>query len=381
MPDLNVRNPKVIQELKDILRFWLDLGVDGFRMDAVAHLFEAEDFGNEDIPRGTNRPYADFEHPKTYNLPEVVDLLKEFRKVLDDKTAEDEYNPRIMLTEAYLDNQDLMAYYGANVGNHSDHSGDASHAPLNFGLVSLGENGQKLTASLLNERITSYLEARPSDDYWPNFHIGNHDKDRAASRFGEELVDAINMVYLFLPGTPITYYGEELGMVNNEALRNSRDERAVARTPMQWTADGPSAGFSTAPGWLAVNPNYDRVNVAEQESSQESHLKVFRQLANLRSESSSVLFGSVDTLVNDTVFAFSRVKKGNPGYLVAVNLGDEDLEAVDVSSLPNLPSTGTISLRSARQSPPAEEEAKELSLSSFPLKKKEGVLITFVPKF
>jgi len=183
------------------------------------------------------------------------------------------------MTEAYLSNEDLMEYYGDNVGNHTDHTGDASHMPVNFGLVSLGEKTnnirETITAVKLKDTIMNYLNARPSPDYWPNFHIGNHDKDRAADRFGEDLVDAMNIIYLMLPGSPITYYGEELGMSNNPALVNNRDERAKARSPMQWTSEEPSGGFSTVAGWLEANRNFaSGVNVADQEAAAASHLKV-----------------------------------------------------------------------------------------------------------
>ncbi len=95
-PDLNVRNEKVVEELEDVLRFWLDAGVDGFRMDAVAHLFEDEAFMSEKPREGRagGSAYEDLDHEHTYNLPETLELLKRFRKVLDEATAKDEENPR-----------------------------------------------------------------------------------------------------------------------------------------------------------------------------------------------------------------------------------------------------------------------------------------------
>ncbi len=114
-----------------------------------------------------------------------------------------------MMTEAYLENKDLSAYYGKNF---SAHSGDISHMPVNFGLIDL-VSVPGLTADKLNASIRDYLdEAIPHPGAWPNFNVGNHDKSRVASRVGEELVDAVNMVYMLLPGSPITYYGEEIGM-------------------------------------------------------------------------------------------------------------------------------------------------------------------------
>ncbi len=119
-----------------------------------------------------------------------------------------------MMTEAYLSNADLKDYYGTNF---TDHSGDASHMPINFGLLDFKNRGD-VTAEKLNKSITEYLEALP-DNAWPNFNLGNHDNERLSTRVGDELVDAMNMVYMLLPGTPITYYGEEIGMVDATNVR------------------------------------------------------------------------------------------------------------------------------------------------------------------
>ncbi len=182
LSDLNVRNPLVVEKLEEVLNFWLDLGVDGFRMDAVAHLFQGRkstnlivNFNNNaaihidekylDEPSIRNEDgYEDLDHVYTYDQPEVIDLLKRFRKLLDNKSAKDPSNPRyelhcplvlmdiwftaldflrIMLTEAYLPVKDLVKYYGSNF---SDHSGDASHVPINFAFVDKFNSESVLTA-------------------------------------------------------------------------------------------------------------------------------------------------------------------------------------------------------------------------------------------
>ena len=110
---------------------------------------------------------------------------------------------------------------------------------------------------------------------WPNFQWGNHDQPRVASRIGSDLVDAANMLYMLLPGTPITYYGEEIGMTSTN-IGNPGDKRDPERTPMQWNAK-PEAGFTDGPAsWLEVNRNYKEVNVEVQEKAEASHLKNYR---------------------------------------------------------------------------------------------------------
>ena len=185
-------------------------------------------------------------------------------------------------------------------------------------LAGLPKEAEDETANVVKSDKKALTQA------WSNFNTGNHDNSRLANRFGHKLMDAMNMIVMLLQGTPITYYGDEIGMMDS-APAQSTGMRSGYRTPMQWTAEAPSAGFSTAEAWLPVNPNYVDVNVEAQEGEGPSHLKVFKQLAKFRHHD-AVLFGETEFKVNSTtgVFAFTRIKKGNPGLLVAVNFGDEE---------------------------------------------------------
>ena len=160
----------------------------------------------------------------------------------------------------------------------------------------------------------------------------------------------MNMIYMLLPGTPITYYGEEIGMQDGQVRQSFHlnaieiirifspqitpapsDERANYRTPMQWNSNA-NAGFTGAASpWLPVNGDYATLNVDKQQKAESSHLKVYKALAEKRHER-AVLFGELDMMANGTVFAYNRVKKGSPGILVAANLGSEAVTA-DLSNL------------------------------------------------
>ena len=217
VPDSSNKNP---EELKEILRFWLDKDVDGFRVDA--------DTG-------------------------MLDLLEELRQVLDEKTAGDYYNPRILMTKADVaNNADLIKFYGTNF---TEHAGNIAHIPTNFALIDEIPDAGSVTADKLDEVITEYRESLPDPGAWPNFILGGDDRSRVATRLGHELVDVMNVVTMLLPGSPITYSGEEIGMVDGATVGDDRDP---SRNPMQWDASA-NAGFSSAKPWLPVNGDYEKV--------------------------------------------------------------------------------------------------------------------------
>ncbi len=346
-PDLNLRNEAVVEELKDVLRFWLDKGVDGFRLEAAGHLLEDAAFRDE--PR-TASDYNAVKHPMTFNHPDSLDILREFRDVLDAKTEEDSYYPRILMTDVPdLTNAELVDYYGTNF---TDHSGDAAQMPLNHGLIDQFERPGDLTADKIKSVVDDYLDAMPDPGAWPNFNLGNKDRERVATRLGHDVVDLFNMVYMLLPGSPVTYYGEEIGM--SDGTGRQPDSH---RTPMQWDSSG---GFTSGTPWLPMNSDAEHVNVEQQlASTANSHIKVYKELAKLRRQT-SVLFGSFTSAVNETVYGYSRVKKGNPGYLIAVNLGDEAVDGIDFSEFPMVPEQGLVVTRSHHD---REDKAKEVELA------------------
>ena len=212
---------------------------------------------------------------------------------------------------------------------------------------------------------------------WPNFCTGNHDHSRVASRLGDSFVDIMNMVTLMLPGTSFTYYGEEIGMVDGASTGS--DPRRAYQTPMQWTS-GANAGFSDAtPAFAQVNAGYETLNVETLEGVENSHTHVYREVASLR-ETETILFGSTKIVVEDTVFTLTRIRKGNPGYLLVSNFGNGE---VTIEGLPekvkNLAQRGTLTL-----GVPRDENVPigtQLDLTSLVIPPNQSYLITFVPNF
>lgn len=340
---LDLKDETVLNELTDTLQFWIDKGVDGFHVDSV-DFFDDQNLGDGD---------------GQLNNDEVLDILKKFREVLNEASKDNPSDPKIMMTEGKMASGELAQYYG----NVADQIGDISHMPLNFNLLSDFKTPNDFSAEKLKTSIESYMEALP-DSAWPNFCLGNQDNPRVASRIGSEKATALNMILMLLQGTPFTYYGEEIGMVEG------------ITTPMQWSAEA-NAGFSSGTPWLAVNSDYEDVNVAKAEDTEDSNLKIYREMTNLR-EDEAILFGATNIFVQDNTFVLSRVKKGNPGYLLISNFGDSQstLNLKDV--VPNIADRGILSI-----SAPKSEVGigSNIDLANVAVPQGVTFLVTFVPKF
>jgi len=315
------------------------------------------------------------------------------------------------MTEAYnLEN--IAKYYGESE-TIVDQIGSISHMPLFFEMITQFKSSEDLKegpaiVNLVTNTIQGYKDKLPFDkkasaaiiEYdqltpeekkkmtdprewplgraWPNYNTGNHDNPRCANRFGTKFLDAMNMIIMMLQGSPITYYGDEIGMEDfDTALSQSSayHERDPYRTPMQWDATK-HAGFTEAKSkpWLEINPNKDTVNVEEQEKSN-SHLKVYKELTKLR-YSDSILYGTTNYYTNASVFSYTRVKKGNPGYLVAVNFGKNNATH-DFSTMPLVPTTGTVQIRDSAN----DGTERSISLKELTIQPEQGIVIAFVPDF
>ncbi|XP_055694571.1 maltase A3-like [Lutzomyia longipalpis] len=341
-PDLNYRNQKVVDTMKDVLRFWLDKGVDGFRVDTVPHLFEVAptdgQFPDEVRSGLTDDPdnYAYLYHNLTKNLPETVEMVYQWRDVLEEYTKKDG-NTRILLTEAYTDIDILMQYYGNGVKN-------GSHVPFNFYMIMNLKNHSN--AIDFDENIKLWLKKLPNKSV-PNWVMGNHDQRRIGSRFGIHRIDLINMILNTLPGVSITYNGEEIGMTDvfltwdqtvDPAACNSNPQiydqfsRDPARTPFQWDSST-SAGFSTSPStWLPVSSLYQQVNVKVQKNAPRSHLKVYRQLLRLR-HTETLQKGTVETRTHgQNVLSITRRLSGRDTYITIANIGGQR-ESIDIREI------------------------------------------------
>ncbi|MFE0105120.1 maltose alpha-D-glucosyltransferase [Streptomyces sp. NPDC059009] len=319
-PDLNYDNPRVQDAMLDSLRFWLDLGVDGFRMDAVPYLFARE---------GTN----------CENLPETHAFLKLVRKVVDD-----EYPGRVLLAEANQWPSDAVEYFGdPEVGGDEAHM--AFHFPLMpriFMAVRCGSrkpvaevlattppipsgsqwgiflrNHDELTLEMVTEEERACMYAEYAADPRMRANIGI--RRRLAPLLGNDSaqLELFNALLLSLPGSPVLYYGDEIGMGDNIWL----GDRDAVRTPMQWTPDR-NAGFSTAdPGRLQLPVNmdsvygYQAVNVEAQSKNGASLLHWMRRMLQVRRRHPAFGLGAYQEIEtdNDSVLAYLREYVGPDG--------------------------------------------------------------------
>lgn len=324
-PDLNWRNPAVREAIYDAMQFWLDRGVDGFRVDVMWLLFKDADF--RDNPLNPHWKEGDPHHQRyepihTADLPEVHEVVREMRRIMD------AYGERVLIGEIYLPVPRLVTYYGSNL--------DEAHLPFNFQLVLL-----PWQARTIREAVETYEAALPAGA-WPNWVLGNHDQPRIASRVGRAQARVATMLLLTLRGTPTCYYGDEIGMhnvpipperiVDPQGKHDPAHGRDPERTPMQWDAS-PQAGFTSGTPWLPVAADYHTVNVAVQESDPRSMLNLFRRLTGLRRELSALAIGSYRTVevAAPEVFAYLR-EYGAQRLLVALNFSATP-QRLDLSSL------------------------------------------------
>lgn len=314
-PDLNWRNPEVQEAMFDAMRFWLDKGVDGFRVDVIWHMIKDKELRDNPV----NPDYQP--HLPTYDQllpvystdqPEVHHIIRKMRAVLD------EYDERLMIGEIYLPIQKLMLYYGED--------NKEAHLPFNFLLIDLPWDAQKIAAA-----IDQYEGALPAGG-WPNWVLGNHDRPRIASRVGIQQARVAAMLLLTLRGTPTLYYGDEAGMrdvpipfdeVQDPQGLNMPDKnlsRDPARTPMQWSSDT-NAGFTEGTPWLRLDKAYPRENVEKQAGDLYSMLFFYKRLIAFRQKEPSLLTGSYRPVYADTqAMAYIRQEENQPAFLIILNL-------------------------------------------------------------
>jgi alpha-glucosidase len=316
-PDLNWRNPKVRQAIKEVMHFWFAKGVDGFRLDALWYLLKDEHFRDNPINpdyREGNPPDHQLLPLHTTDLPEVHEAIAELRRVAD------AYDDRLLIGEIYLPPTKLVAYYGKYL--------DGVHLPFNFSLLETCWHAPTL-AALIDE----YESALPPGS-WPNWVVGNHDRPRIASRVGAAQARVAAMLLLTLRGTPTLYNGDELGMpmahipadrvldpfeMNVPGLGLGRDG---ARSPMPWS-DGPYAGFSRSEPWCPLIDDWKTTNVALLENDPASMLTLHRKLLWLRKQCPALMTGSYHALLATGDILVYRRKQGSMSILVTLNLGAE----------------------------------------------------------
>lgn len=314
-PDLNWRNPEVQQAMFSAMRYWLDRGVDGFRVDVMWHMIKDNQLRDNPVNPDYQPHMATYEQllpVYSTDQPEVHDIVKQMRAVLD------EYDGRMMIGEIYLPIHKLVAYYGVN--------NSGAHLPFNFMLISIPWDARFIAAA-----IDEYEGALPENG-WPNWVLGNHDQPRITSRVGVQQARVAAMLLLTLRGTPTVYYGDEIGMkdvpipfeeVQDPQGLNMPDKnlsRDPSRTPMQWSNDE-HAGFTDQKPWLRLDKTFSRQNVQMQKEDPYSILSFYRKLIMLRQREPSLMVGNyAPCFADQQMIAFKRSAEGSPEFLIVLNL-------------------------------------------------------------
>jgi alpha-glucosidase len=319
-PDLNWRNPEVRRAMADVLRFWMRRGVDGFRIDAAAVL--AEDALLRDDPpnpefREDTPPPERFRRVFTDSRPESLQYLTELHAVAD------EFPDRVLLGEVDTAEDQVAQFYGCDQR--------CLDLPLNYRLLDASWD-----AASLCRAIRSYLDALPPHA-WPCWVIGSHDKPRIASRIGGAQARLAAMLVLTLPGTPILYAGDEIGMRNGVIppgrVRDPFELRVPGyglnrdpeRAPMRWNS-GPAADFTSGDPWLPVADSPAQCTVEHQHRDDHSLLALYRCLIAYRRTEPAILSRNWEPEpASGDVLAYWRWV-GDRRVLVALNLGGGDEE-------------------------------------------------------
>ena len=340
-PDLNWENKKVREEVYDIMRWWLDKGIDGFRMDVINLISKDQNF-----PDGKNEGLIGSEY--FANGPRVHEYLQEMnKKVLSNYDL-------MTVGETVMVSPEEGAKYVAedrdelNMIIHFDHMGLDEGEDGKFSLP------QKIDLLELKEITSKWQYKLEEENGWHSNYLSNHDQPRMVSRFGDDgkyRVESAKMLATFLhtiKGTPFIYQGEEIGMTNTyfESIDEMDDIDTVnyfydqkkkgniasfseikeilnyrtrdnARTPMQWN-DEKNAGFTTASPWLKLNPNYKEINVKKALADKDSIYYYYQKLIKLRKENPLFVYGKYKLILDDDKEIYAYLREGKEEKLLII---------------------------------------------------------------
>lgn len=338
-PDLNWENPKVRQEVYDIMTFWAEKGVDGFRLDAFQ--FAAKDTTFPEFPEGFEKNFIQYYA--------IQDGLHEYLKEMN---------------EQVFSKYDVMSVAeGAGRTLEEAHElVDADRKEINMAYAFDGVDIPKVDGYKLStfKETFSKWDSAFADKGWISIFLSNHDQARMVSRYANDSLPyrapsakMLNTFILTMRGTPYCYFGDELGMTNNPKLQNIEDYQDIAaingykkaksqgedmeafmrnlrfgsrdhgRTPMQWDASE-NAGFTTGNPWLPLNPNYTEINTQAEEADENSVLNHFKKLTALRKNADALIYGDYELLIPEhpQVYAYTR-SLGDEQFLIALNFSQE----------------------------------------------------------
>src|SRR5271165_3966680 len=323
-PDLNWRNPEVHKAMDGVLDFWMQKGVSGFRIDAVSRLYEDPEMRDDPYLPGFNA-YGDrnIKHLYTDDLPQVHDVLKEVRQVVDKYPGDP-----VLVTEADEPNIEALARMYGN--------GDEVQLPMDFQIADVNELNAARFRKLFEEVENNSAKGQPE------YFFSNHDQPRQWDRYGDgrhndQIAKLMAVLELTTRGTPQMYYGEELGMRTTDPARiedvhdpigklgwPKEKGRDGERTPMQWSTSA-NAGFTTsATPWLPVPPSASSYNVETESKDPNSIFSAYKRLLALRESSPALRDGSYEAVNEDDpdVFAYLR-RSGTSTVLVALNMSGQ----------------------------------------------------------
>ncbi|XP_032510644.2 maltase A1-like [Danaus plexippus] len=372
--DFNFRNESVRQEMKNIMKFWLDKGADGFRVDALPFLMEADpaDYGGRYPDDPLSGKIGLEPHQLGYTIPlytkdliELYDVVYEWREYVDQYWKENGGDTRVLLSEGYANISMTMLYYGNKQGKFG------AHFPFNFDFITDVSNNSNARDFVYT--IQKWLTYKPFAAT-ANWVFGNHDNNRMATRFREDMVDGLNALAMILPGVAVTYQGEEIGMqdgyvswedtVDVEALNRGDNEtymlysRDPARTPYQWNGSL-NAGFSTAnKTWLPVADNYKELNLQAQKAANVSHFKVYQKLTALRKEMSMIHGDYEVRAFSDRSFYVVRNFRTYDTFVLLFNVADT-ADIINLTRIQDIKVPSTVEVASIHSSRRAGDVIEE----------------------
>ncbi|MFZ0911470.1 MAG: alpha-glucosidase, partial [Candidatus Acidiferrales bacterium] len=361
-PNLNWRNPEVEKSMFDVTRWWYKRGVAGFRLDAVDVMYVDSQFRDNPVVGNEKNAFGDPVEREIYdkNQPELHGVLQRLRKVAD------EYNA-VLIGETWTsDIAQLRRYYGEH--------GDEVNMPMDFMFTMIN----KLSPPDFRKQI-DWVEGSGG---WPVYVLSNHDIRRVYDRYGDgqhndQIAKLMASLYLTLRGTAVMYYGEEIGMENNDPKRpeDVRDSmgklgwpkekgRDGERTPMQWNGSA-NAGFSTVAPWLPVDSRYKSYNVESEKKDSNSILNYYRQLLSLRHTNRALLDGKYVALNEDDPNVLSYVRSYKRQNVVVVLNMSGEARKVNLNLVSKGVNAKSLKTLLSSFAAPTQVDANEISVEPF----------------